>query len=346
VSDDSRRCKDHPADPAVALCVSCRRPVCDLCFRFLMNERAACARCAYETATRPQRRISLAVFFLGFAGVLAFWLSRRYAVDLVILLSGGVLAVVIAGALLLSARDPKRPEVVPRDVEEDAMPENPFELGPNPYRAQARRVLLAVSPRVSGRATAFIVVFSSIAAAVLVPASVRLPRWVEAEVVLGLWWAILAGTIGVLLYRGFRLRDDVVYFVPWDRPADPKEAKPKPKSSGWGSGGGCSDIGSSGCGDGCSSVDGEGFLVMIAVVVVLGVALGAAWIFVEIALPLAAFLMYALLMRAIRFASRDQRGCEGDLARSLGRGVLFATIYVLPLVLLTWGTHALLAAEP
>ena len=54
------RCKDHPEALAVARCSSCSRALCSTCFVFTMGERPACARCAYETATRPQRRFSLA----------------------------------------------------------------------------------------------------------------------------------------------------------------------------------------------------------------------------------------------------------------------------------------------
>ena len=93
-------------------------------------------------------------------------------------------------------------------------------------------------------------------------------------------------------------------------------------------------------GDGCSGADGEGCIAAIVVVVALGAALGIAWVFVELAMPLAFFLLYAVLMRAIRRAASDRRGCAGDLAKSLGWGALWATIYVLPIAALTWVVHA------
>jgi hypothetical protein len=340
-------CADHSDAPALVRCASCDRALCDACFRFTLDDRPACARCAYETATRPQRRVSLAVMFLCFAGAIGFWVARRpelpgenaFALGL-----GALVALIVAIVLVGTARDRKRAIFGNRDVDDGVAIENAFEGSASPYRAHARRVLLAVSPRISGKATALVIVVSLIAAAVLVPASVRLPRWIEAEMVLALWWLVLASTLFVLLYRGFRLRDDFVYFAPWDRPSKPTMPAPPAtpgatdtsKSSGrgdWFSG--CS------AGDGCSGVDGEGCVGALAVGAALAVAFGAAWIFVELALPLAFGLLYAVLMRAIRRAAIDRRGCAGDIAKSLGWAVVWATIYVVPIAGVTWAMHGL-----
>jgi hypothetical protein len=345
-------CKDHSKILAVAKCASCSRALCNTCFVFTMGGRPACARCAYETATRPQRRFALAVFFVTFAGGLGFWATRRYGLwpeQASSLVFGGVVAFVVGGLIAATARSGSRKEVVRReDDEEPVSAPGAMDGSAHPYRASARRVMMAVSPRVSGKVTALVVVVSLFAAAVLVPASVRLPRWIEAEMVLGLWWVVLAVTLVVLLYRGFRLKDDLVYFVPWDRPAPPgkDDGSKSPRSAGQkdlslGSkpggcvGDGCSGIG----GDGCSSIDGEGAIVVVVVVVALGTALCAAWVMVEIAMPLLFFLMYSVLMRAIRRAASDRRGCEGNLVKSLGSAVLWATIYILPIAALAWALH-------
>ena len=291
------------------------------------------------------------MFFLTFVGGLALWGTRRYDLwpgQAAPLGFGGMVALIIAGFIAATARSASRQDVVRREVEdeEEAPLEGAMDGNAHPYRAGARRVMLAVSPRVSGKVTALVVVLSFLSAAVLVPTSVRLPRWIEAEMVLGLWWVVLATVIVVLLYRGFRLKDDLVYFMPWDRPAAPgKEEGGKKKGGGGSSGGdGCSSFIPDGCSggvsDGCSGLDGEGAIVVVVVVVALGAALGAAWLMVEIALPLAFFVMYSGLMRAIRRAASDRRGCEGDLVKSLGSGVLWASIYVLPIAALTWAMHA------
>jgi hypothetical protein len=79
----------------------------------------------------------------------------------------------------------------------------------------------------------------------------------------------------------------------------------------------------------------------VAVALVLAVALGVAWVFVELAMPLAFLLSYWLFMRAIGRVANDRHGCEHDLAKALGWGALWATIYVLPVAALTWALHAL-----
>jgi hypothetical protein len=338
-------CKDHSKIPAVARCTSCNRALCNTCFVFTIGDRPGCARCAYETATRPQRRFALAAFFVTFAGGLGFWATRRYGLwpeQALSLVFGGVAALVVGGVIAATARSANQKEVVRREVDEEPVSlEGAMDGSAHPYRAGARRVMMAVSPRVSGKVTALVVVVSLLASTVLVPASVRLPRWIEAEMVLALWWAVLAVTLIVLLFRGFRLKDDLVYFMPWDRPAAPGKDGESRKPGSWGSSpGGCAGDGCSNvAGDGCSGLDGEGAIVVVVVVVALGAALGAAWLMVEIAMPLLFFLLYSVLMRAIRRAAKDRRGCEGDFVKSLGSGVLWGTIYILPIAALTWALH-------
>src|SRR5262245_9975373 len=284
-------CVDHPGTAALAGCQSCRRALCDACFRFRMNGRPACARCAYETATRPERRVSLAAAFLGFAWGGGLWLARRYDLwesEPFPIGLGAVVAPVIAYFIAASARDPARPEIENRDPGEGEVTEDAF-AGRSPYRAYARRAILAVSPRVSGKATALVVGASLAASAVVLPMSLKLPRWIEAEIVLAAFWLIVAATLIVLLYRGFRLRDDFVYFLPWNRPSAESERSKKGARSSGGSGKlGLPD----GCAmDGCADVGGEGCFGVLAVGLAIALAFGAAWVFIELAMPLVFFLM-------------------------------------------------------
>ena len=305
-----------------------------------MDARPACVRCAYEASTRPARRASLAVSFLTISMGGGFWLARRNTLGdeaPALLILGAIAAVAVAVFIALSGRDEKRPEVENRDPGEEATEEIVIGKG-SPFRAQARRVLLAAAPRVSGQATALVVGASLIASAVLLPASLKLPRWIEAELVLALWWVILLGVLSVLLYRGFRIRDDFVYFAPWNRPSSPPaDGKAKADSS----------SASSGCGplnlaDGCSGgLDGEGCLAVIVVGAALAAAFGAAWVAVELAMPVVFLVMYWAFMRAIGRVANDRHGCEGSLGSSLGWGALWATIYVMPIAVVTWAAHAL-----
>jgi hypothetical protein len=161
------------------------------------------------------RRVSLAISFLAFALGGGFWASQHYALaeqHPIALVFGGLVALAIGIAIAFSGRG-ERKAVEAREPDEEApVLDGAVELAgsASPYRAQVRRVLLAASPMVSGSVTAVVVVASLAASAVLVPVSVKLPRWIEAEIVLAIWWVIVGVALAVILYRGFRLRDDYV----------------------------------------------------------------------------------------------------------------------------------------
>lgn len=326
-------CRNHPGRDSVVRCEGCSRTLCDECYRFRVDARPMCARCAYEHSTRATRRVSLAVSFLFIVGAAGLFTERRFGVwetYPVEVIFGVVTALGIAAAIALSGRS-ARVVVEPRDPDEPVTEPIPARAG-SIYRASARQVLMAAAPRVSARATALVMLAAFAGSAVMVPASMRLPRWIETELVLSLWWVIVVAALTTLLYRGFRLRDDYVYFTPWNRPPAVKGDAPAPAKegcSGWSDGlGGC-------------ATDGEGLLAMLALAIVLSLALGAAWVLVELALPLVFFLMYWLFMRAIGRVANDRHGCEGSLARSLGWGLGWATVYVAPIAVATWALHAL-----
>jgi hypothetical protein len=52
----------------------------------------------------------------------------------------------------------------------------------------------------------FIVLF--FVTALLIPPVLKLPRWVEYEIVLGVWWVFWIGLLTYFLTRGFRVTDD------------------------------------------------------------------------------------------------------------------------------------------
>jgi hypothetical protein len=341
-----RVCKDHPQVSAVVVCASCRRFLCDACFRFRVANSPACARCAYEVVTRPKRRRSLAIAFAltTWGAILwAAWHFETKDADLWIYVAIAIAG--LAGGIIIAwPTFSEAMEVGRREDEEAPTEQVVIEGGGSPFRAHARRIVLAASPKVSGGATALIVGVSLAGAAVLLPFSLHLPRWIETELVLGAWWLIVTVTLVVLLYRGFRLKDDWVYFAPWDVPmphstADGSSAKsPKPKASG-GCDSGIGGCAPDGCGDGCSAADGEGILIVIALAVVAIALFGAMWIFVEFALPMFFLLMYTLIHRAIARVANDKNGCENELLRSIGYGALWATVYLTPLIAATWALH-------
>jgi hypothetical protein len=141
--------------------------------------------------------------------------------------------------------------------------------------------------------------------------------------------------VAVILFRGARLRNDYVYFAPWNRPSTK------------GSGGGFGSLFTKGSGNGCSPGGcsdvgdiGEGCVAAVIAIVFVAVAFVGAWLFVELLAPFIFFLMYWLFMKAIARAARDNRGCQGSLGKAMGWGALWATIYVAPIALATWALHA------
>jgi hypothetical protein len=73
------------------------------------------------------------------------------------------------------------------------------------------------------------------------------------------------------------------------------------------------------------------------------VALGAAWLLVELVVPALFFLAYALVRGALARVANDEHGCEGSLVRAATWGALWATVYVAPLALVVWALHLVAA---
>jgi len=323
------------------------RPLCDICFRFRLEAQPACARCAYETSTRKQRRISLAIVFLCFAWSSELWALRRYPWLQesygFLVFAAVVAAPLVAYLIARSGRSALPSQLTHRPPGDDPRIADSETSSTRTARLRVRRILLAAAPRVSGTTTTLVVGASLLVTAVLVPVSLRLPRWLEVESVLVLWWVIMALTLGGLLYRGFRLHDDYLFVFPWNRTSlgspSPKgsaeelnDVLPAKKRFEWL--------------DGCSPFDllfdGEG---LVFVVLFLGIVFGAAWIVIELAAPLMLFFVYRLLMRSLEHVARDPHACEGDVVRASLWGCFWATLYVVPLGIGTWILHALVGVH-
>ena len=322
------KCKHHPTILAIARCSRCGDLLCDACYELLVDDRPACRLCGYEASTRRQRRVSLALTFLGLGLGLSYWLWKSpSALGLFAWLIAG--AVVIGAALILAFwdRGGARAARRDRDMEEDhdALLAAPA----HPYRARARKAAVRLGPPVSGSATVAILGAAFLLAAVVLPLSFDLARWIEVELVLGAWWVVFGTTFAVLLYRGFRLRDDGMFVPFWQRRREARSSGGGP-NLGW--------MDSCGC-DGCSGVDGEGALFALALAVVLAVLFGAAWVLAELALPLVLFAGYAVLHRALTRVAHDTHDCTANLGRAIGWGFAWSTMYLVPLATIVWSVH-------
>jgi len=161
-----------------------------------------------------------------------------------------------------------------------------------------------------------------------VPFAFHLPRWIEGELVVGLWWAIWSVVLGVVAYRGAALDDD---HRPGGAVVDLKPSEPteswRPKWS-WLLEG----IG-----------DPEGCLIAIAMLVVVGIALLGAWLVVELVAPAVFVLAYRGVVRALRRAHAAKT--HGDAARSALVGMGWAAVYSAPLAGVVALAHAIVAVR-
>lgn len=343
----TRRCYAHPQDDAVTQCKLCGLAMCDRCYEHDVAGAPACGRCTHEAATRSQRAVSLGISLLGLGGAGVAWAVRAQkltttwaalAVPGVLLLAATVFAWVRSGSNIeIEARD--------RELERERDPHADTHVA-HPYRQMARHMALRMSPKVSAGAVALALGASMVASAVLFPVALKLPRWAELEVVLGAWWGLVTLVLSVLLYRGYRLKDDWAFtsplrslFVaePPKHGGSPSRSTPT-KSSG---GSGCDPL--SGCDLGCSVPD-EGFLVVLGAIVAAVLLAGAGWVLVEIALPIVLFAAYTGILAALKRVAHDRHGCEGNFLRAVSWGALWAGLYMLPLAVVVWVVHMVGAA--
>lgn len=336
-------CANHPLEPAVTRCESCGRRLCARCWLRKVDGRPWCEACVadLELGARNPWPFALTIGALSIVVAIGGWRSelRRGVEPTAALWLSIALGGVIAGVLAARGRERRaHGRAIALRTEDELPVELDGRVG-SPYRASFRRLARRVSPPLSGGSTALVLCACFLVTGLAIPAAAHLPKWIELELALGAWWVIWAGTLGALLYRGFRLSDDMVYRaprMPWEAEpatsaADGAASPSKGKKGGGGScGGGCGDLGVSelsGCGE-----------ALVAVVVVAGVV-AAAWILVELVAPAVFFAAYALVRGAVARVANDDHGCEGDAPRALGWGVAWASIYVLPLAAVVWALH-------
>jgi hypothetical protein len=309
-------CPAHPEEPAIAVCGSCDRALCDECFQRTVDGGAWCSACV-SLLLRP---VSLLVP-LGLGAlvvVLGAMLILRLGAELQPNLRWGLVAghaavvTLTAWRMWRKAERRRRGHVIATVPETAPRPPRAAALEHHPFRGTLRRLRRRVAPPVSGVTAVAVVGGALLLAAAVVPGVLRLPRWIELEVTLGVWWLVLAVALGVLLYRGQRVARDAA------------TASPSGTRRSW------SDGWDFNLAEGC--VDLEGVLVVLGVIL----ALLAGWLVVELLFLPLLFGAYLLLVAALRRAANDRHGCEGNLVRSVAWAVLWATVYTAPLAVLVW----------
>jgi len=269
---------------------------------------------------------SIGLGLLAFAGF-RFMIPSGAGLARVVLAGGGVVAMSAIAAWLSSRAKPDHgaadgivritteapTEAIVEDVRGAAERQG--------YRGRAPRAPRR-GPRTPARRMSMIVAACLGFTALAVPLGMHLPRWVEAEIVLGGWWALWAVVLGVLSHRGHPLDETLALDVraPWGRRGGADDARlaeelPSPGRIRWY--------------DFLDVPDFEGCAVVLGLLLVAGVALVGAFLIVELAAPVLFFLSYLGLATALRRA--DEASHRGNVVQSAVHGLVWATVYVAPL---------------
>lgn len=178
-------------------------------------------------------------------------------------------------------------------------------------------------PSISGTWSAAILVLCFALSAVLLPVAAHLPRWVEFELVLVVWWLVWTVAIAWMLYRGCAIADDMP--VPkgpslgtgeWSTPDLTSCLWPDPFYA-----------------DGCGTA-----LVVVGALIMIAAGI---WLAVEILIPGVGFLLYLLIRGMMARAVSDRRDCQGSVLRAAIWGMAWATLYTAPLALTVLAVHSI-----
>jgi hypothetical protein len=289
--------------------------MCDRCSTHAQGVEPWCRVCATELATRPARRWAQLLTFLLIVSGAALLASRSQSFrdETLIIVLCVVWALGVAAWLLLRAvRHGEHVTLAPRGPDDTV-----HDASQARHRFRARLRVATMRPRVSGTAVVVLVLASLGVCALLFPVSLRLPRWVETEIVLGAWWIVLASALAFLLHRGLRITDDYRFSLAAPKQSTSPELDARiEKILTWS------------C---VADPVGCGVFAVVAFV--------AAWFVAELVLPLVFTLTYLLLYRALASVANDPHACQGNGRRSLAWGTGWATVYVVPLAVIVWWVH-------
>jgi hypothetical protein len=325
-------CASHPRRGAVTRCASCRRQLCADCWRRKVDSEPWCEQCIHLLSSAGGN-VALAVAFFLSAMAVAFWgvhweLGRGERPSLIWAL---IVIGAVVGALYVSTGKPSVADrqIHSREPHEVSSPPRAAQRG-HPYRVALRRVSNVVASPVSGVKTAVLVMLSMLLVALALPGLLHLPRLVEFEIVLAAFW-LLWGSLGtLLLYRGFRIAHDHVLSRPrapwqfWE--SNEKREASRDGDDGRGFGWlGCIDV------------------YFIVPLTILTLAFMAAWLMVEVVIPVLFFLAYLAVRSALAAIANDEHHCQGHVGRALAWGFGWSSVYILPLAgtlaLIHWLAH-------
>ena len=327
-------CPGHPDSAATATCRSCARGLCLECWRRDVDGNPWCEPCIalLERRTPPILYLAggaLVIVLLGLlVPTLALDASARWGI-----FGGGALVTVMTAARLYRRADRRRlaHEIRPRERAEldDARGGAQYRGGP-----KLRRIARRIAPPISGMMATLVVGSALALTAAVAPVVLHLPRWLEVEAVLVIWWAVWASVFAALLFRGQRIARDV----------GPAREEPKPElrqEKRWYDWLDWPDITTFNASD----FDSEGCLVALGIMIASVALYGAAFITAELVAPFLLVGAYSLLLHALARVANDRHDCEGNLVRASSWGAAWAFLYTAPVAALVWLAHLALAAR-
>ena len=171
-------------------------------------------------------------------------------------------------------------------------------------------------PRISGKFAAAWLTVGFLLSAALVPMALHLPIWVDAEIVLAIWWAVWFAVLARFLYTGSRVTDDHQWSSPrkWVSTESASWVDP-----------GCLWL----------PIADEGCLILLGLVALVF----AAWFLIEVAIPALMLLLYAVVRGMLAHVANDRHHCRGNLLRSVVWAFLWATLYTAPYAGAVWLVH-------
>jgi hypothetical protein len=310
------RCSAHVDRAAVFRCASCSRALCDECGTHSLGPEHFCGSCVDVI-----RRTSPLVRPIFSAG-----LFLACAVPLMALVPNGtrlrsaalaLYAAIAATTVYLSYRRARMLELDFDPLPRELVQQRPAAAGPGTYRALPRQVearVRALVPPVSGSWATLLALAALALPALVVPSLLSLPRWLEVELVLGLWWVVSALGLGHVLFHGTVAADDGDRLEPTGLVSAPKIT-----------------FGPVGVTAARGPAVGQGRAILFLGVLAIGLLFLFAWLLAELLFPALFLGAYAVLATATRAATRDRHDCRGHFARSLLWGAIWATIYTAPL---------------
>jgi hypothetical protein len=182
------------------------------------------------------------------------------------------------------------------------------------------------APTVSRKVLVPVVGLCLLLSGVLIPIGAHLPRWIEAEIVLGAWWLVWTCVLTWLLVSGHAVDDDSGMNFGGGKTQMVLDAFSFP------------DLGGCAVDEGCASI----FLGLIAALLI-----GLAFVvLVEFIVPAIAILLLLSIGGMLARAVNDTHECRGRIGLSLMWGALWSTVYIGPILVVVLGLSAFLQHRP